>query len=253
MRGIPRISPLLCLALAAACVKTAAVPQRAVRVAIYRGEGGGQADADRAAAPLHGRTVLFVDENAIRAGALDQADVVIFPGGSATAAGNALREDGRERVRAFVENGGGYVGICAGAYLASTYHPWYLHLLDATVVDWEHWARGGGVVTVELTDAGQAMLAAPMRSQRIDYNQGPLLARDGRSGLPAYEELAVFGSEVADNGAPSGVMVGTTAIARGTYGKGRVMVFSPHPELTVGDGSWVEKAVAWAARSPATR
>lgn len=40
---------------------------------------------------------------------------------------------------------------------------------------------------------------------------------------------------------------GTTAIARGTFGAGRVFCFSPHPERTPAVQRQVLKAIQWAA------
>jgi len=59
--------------------------------------------------------------------------------------------------------------------------------------------------------------------------------------------VAKFNSEVALKGAPHGVMVGTTALASGVYGKGRVFVISPHPEQTEGQEGIVRGALVWAA------
>jgi hypothetical protein len=42
-------------------------------------------------------------------------------------------------------------------------------------------------------------------------------------------------------------MKGTTAIARGKFGKGRVVCFSPHPEKTPGREAFLRSAVRWAA------
>jgi hypothetical protein len=63
--------------------------------------------------------------------------------------------------------------------------------------------------------------------------------------------LAAFETEIAKNGAPRGVMKGTTAIARGNFGDGRVVCFSPHPEQTPGRESFVSSAVRWAAADDA--
>jgi hypothetical protein len=81
----------------------------------------------------------------------------------------------------------------------------------------------------------------------VRYNQGPLLAPADKKGVPEYEPLASFETEVAENGAPRGVMKGTTAIARAEFGTGRVVCFSPHPEQTPGLKSLVRQAVRWAA------
>ena len=44
-------------------------------------------------------------------------------------------------------------------------------------------------------------------------------------------------------------MRGTTAIARGHFGKGRVLCFSPHPEKTPGREPFLQAAVRWAANA----
>jgi hypothetical protein len=133
------------------------------------------------------------------------------------------------------------------AYLATGYHPWYAHLLNATVVDWDHWARGDGTVKLRLTESGQMMLGGSAQTFDIYYNQGPLLARADTPQLPPYDELGVFESEIAQKDAPHGVMIGTSAVARAAFGKGRVFVFSPHPEYTKGLEHYVRRAVTWAA------
>jgi len=68
---------------------------------------------------------------------------------------------------------------------------------------------------------------------------------------PEYESLGIFRTGMAEKGAPEGIMPGTSAIVRATFEKGRVFVFSPHPEMTEGLGHMVERAVLWAARRDA--
>jgi len=143
--------------------------------------------------------------------------------------------------------GGGFLGICAGAYLASADYDWSLHILGAKVIDRAHWARGTGDVEVSLTASGQKLLAAASDRQTILYWQGPLLAPAGKADIPDYETLGTFTTEIAKNGAPKGVMPGTTAIARGSFGSGRVFCFSPHPERTPAVQNQVLKAIQWAA------
>ena len=54
--------------------------------------------------------------------------------------------------------------------------------------------------------------------------------------IPDYEPLASYETEIhSKGGAQPGVMKGTTAAARGTFGSGRVFCFSPHPEKTNSD------------------
>lgn len=183
----------------------------------------------------------------IRAGILRDVDVLVHPGGTGGGQGKALGEEGREAIRTFVKNGGGYVGICAGAYLASNDYPWSLHILNAKVIDKAHWARGFGAVQITLTKKGRDLLGVKDEKVTIYYHQGPLLAPANDPNIPAYESLGTFATEIAKNGAPKGVMPGTTAIAAATFGKGRVWCFSPHPERTEPLQGMVHCSILWAA------
>jgi glutamine amidotransferase-like uncharacterized protein len=223
----------------------------AIRVAIYADAGAskkGSPHVQRCLPPDMDFAIETVTAEEIRSGALKGFNVLIHPGGSGSKQAHTLGEEGRERVRQFVAEGGGFIGICAGAYLASANYPWSLNLLDARVVDSEHWARGKGEVQLRLPPAGRSALGIEQELVAIHYNQGPLLAPGENHDLDDYELLAAFETEIAENGAPSGVMKGTTAIARGTFGKGRVVCFSPHPEKTPGRDSFLRAAVRWAAQ-----
>lgn len=176
--------------------------------------------------------------------------VVIVPGGSGSLQAKKLGESGRETIRTFVREGGGYVGICAGSYLATTDYEWSLGLLNAKVVDRAHWARGTGTVTLTISPEGQKLLGEAKEELDVYYGQGPLLAPGERKVAeppPAFESLATYKTEIAKKGAPEGVMPGTTAIARGTFGKGRVLCYSPHPEVKSGPNHLILNGVKWVA------
>jgi hypothetical protein len=184
--------------------------------------------------PEKGFTVRRVDPEGIRTGVLSNLDVLVMPGGSGSKQATNLETSGREAVQQFVKDGGGYVGICAGAYLACSHYPWSLHLINARVIDREHWARGKGNMILTLSDPGQRALGHPEKEVEVFYGQGPLYGRGTNGGLLPYEELAIYKTEVAKKnvppGVPMGVMQGTAAIARTEFGKGRVICYSPHPE-----------------------
>lgn len=243
--------------LAAAVVLLGLVAARAetppnvnLRVALYADDGAAAAGSPQIKALLvleHGFSLELVSAEDIREGCLDRFDVLIQPGGRGSKQAETLGPEGRAAIRRFVEQGGGYVGICAGAYLASAQYEWSLDLLDAKVIDREHWARGTGDVQLKLTPAGCAMFTDDDGLATIYYGQGPLLAPAGRDEIPDYELLAAYETEIAKNGAPKGVMKGTTAAARAPFGAGRVFCFSPHPEKTSGLEEYLRTAVRWAA------
>ncbi|BCX48676.1 biofilm PGA synthesis protein PgaB [Haloferula helveola] len=225
----------------------------AIRVAVLQGEGVGQSSAKVVATMRNakdgGFQVSRITAKEIREGKLGEVDVLIHPGGSGGKQAKSLGKSGRESVRAFVREGGGFLGICAGAYLATNDYDWSLHLIDAKVVDRRHWARGKGEVTLRLSPEGASFFENDGDVLKIFYAQGPLLSRREWDDpeVPNYESLAVFSSEIAKNGAPEGVMAGTSAAVRCNFERGRVFCFSPHPELTEGLDHLIPLAVRWTA------
>ncbi|MEZ6105163.1 MAG: BPL-N domain-containing protein [Pirellulaceae bacterium] len=81
----------------------------------------------------------------------------------------------------------------------------------------------------------------------VYYGQGPLLVPGDVPDLPRYEVLASYAGEVVKNGALPTAMPGTHAIIRSTYGQGRVICFSPHPETSSGPNHLMASGVRWAA------
>ncbi len=183
----------------------------------------------------------------IRLGQLTGYDVIVHPGGSGSAQGKSLGELGRKKVRDFIRAGNGMVGICAGAYLATCDYEWSLNVLDAKVIDRKHWNRGTGTVAIDFSSRGLEAFSLANNKSDIYYHQGPLLAPAENPNIPDYQILATFAGEIAKNGAPTGVMIGTTAIARGNFERGRVICFSPHPEKSTQQNFILLNGIRWAA------
>jgi N-formylglutamate amidohydrolase len=224
-----------------------------IGVGVYLDKGTGPSVNDllRALSKFDQVSVTKLTAEQIRSGGLAGLDILMHPGGSGGEQGRNLDEPGREKIRNFVREGGGFIGICAGAYLATAQYPWSLNILDAKVIDPKHWRRGIGTVDIELTPAGREILRTTNQNFPIHYAQGPLMAPANRPEIDDYEEMANFKTEIAKNGAPEGVMIGTTAIARGRFGMGRVICFSPHPEMTAGLESFVQDAIDYVNRKRA--
>lgn len=220
-----------------------------IRVALYNDTGATGKGVPRVTEILQqagGYVITVFKAEDLTRGALENKDVVIFTGGSGSKEGTAIGESGREAVKKFVEKGGGYLGICAGAYLACSKFPWSLGLLDAQTVS-QKWRRGVGDVQLEITPAGRQLSTLSAGKRDVHYANGPIIKPAGRSDLTPYEPLALFRTELAENGAPAGAMVNTPAIVRGRFGQGRIVISSPHPERTPGLEVIVERAVHWLA------
>lgn len=221
-----------------------------IRVAIFSDAGvtkAGVKQVEHCLPESQGFEVKTITAEQIRGGALKGFDVLIHGGGSASKQGETLGDKGRKAVKKFVDGGGGFIGICAGAYLASAQYKWSLGVLDAQVIDGAHWARGEGDVKLRLTSAGQNALQPENELCTIHFENGPLFGPGKKDDIEDYEPLATFETEMRKNDAPPGIMKGTTAIARGKFGKGHVVCFSPHPEKTPGREKFLQSAVRWAA------
>ncbi len=221
-----------------------------IRVAIFEDGGAGKRGTDNVSLSLadeNAFTIQVINAEDVRAGILSKFDVLVQPGGSGSKQAKTLEESGLDSIRNFVKHGGGYLGICAGAYLSTTFYPWSLGILNAWVVDREHWARGSGDVVLKLTPEGKEFFDLKEDTIVVQYNQGPLLTPGVSDKVADYTVLARFNTEIAEKGAPSGVMIGTDAIAQGEYGKGRVISISPHFEKRAEQRFIISKAVTWLA------
>jgi len=231
----------------AAGIDHAALGEGKLRVAIFRADGvfgTGVARLTETLEAAGGIYVAVVDELDIRRGVLRQFDVAVFSGGSGSRQGNALEESGRHEVVEFVRGGGGYLGICAGAYLACVNFSWGLGILNARTRD-SRWRRGQGPVELEITEAGNEVLAGPSDRFEVRYANGPVIEAAGVEGLPPFETWAWFRTELAENDTPEGIMVDSPAFAAGEFGAGRVVIYSPHPESHDELRPLVERTVRW--------
>jgi glutamine amidotransferase-like uncharacterized protein len=248
-----------------------------VRVALYNGGGSANVSSSGYYSALTGlvfsgviASVATLTEANLTLLTRDTYDVVVFPGGSGSEESAAIGADGADTVRGFVEGGGGYVGTCAGSYLAGhesccsvpmagycggatgcAASTWPLRLVDMGVA--EPWDRGEGDVTIMLTDDAVDMLHLPQSwkgaNQTILYWQGPVMSRDYKGN---FTTLATFTTEIATKhvAVTKGQQIHTPALVTTTYGAGRVLLSSPHPEQSLpGMLPLVQAYVLYASRA----
>jgi len=156
----------------------------------------------------------LIDENFIRNGMLiKHCTILIVPGGYTSTYVSCLGEEGFKRIREFIANGGGYIGICAGAYIAAKTvevpgHPEGLNIINITNVR----RSGRGLINITIINLNHPIAKNCSRIMKIWYQNGPFMI-PGKG----VDVIAVYGDEYA-------------AIVCSKYGKGIVVIFSPHPE-----------------------
>jgi len=99
-----------------------------------------------------GFNAKFITSEEIRSGKLSNFDVLINGGGREGKIRRNITDSGLEKIREFVKSGGGFIGICAGAYLAINAKNG-LH----TVNSWNlnHYDIGIGHTKLEFTSLGK--------------------------------------------------------------------------------------------------
>lgn len=231
----------------------AALASDTLEVAVYKDVGvGGSFDSlmDVLKAQPNIRAIVL-DGNDISNGALRRFHILIVPGGSGKKEAGSLGPQGQEEIKRFISNGGSFIGICAGCYLASSSTD-FLGLLPMGIRDRKHWFRGKAVIPIEYTPAGEELFGLNNPAYEIVYHNGPILdsrplaenPQLGSSVMP----LAFYRGEIVGRGGEPGVMNGAPAMVLSRYGRGFVLGISPHPERTPPLYKTIPNALYWLSR-----
>jgi glutamine amidotransferase-like uncharacterized protein len=184
----------------------------------------------------------------VREKKLEGIDIFVIGGGSGTAFNKSLGPEGGKVVQDFIRRGGGALASCAGGYSFVIGHNEalkYIELAQARCIDYQdgRWARGKG--EVEITPADERF-----RPLKMYYANGPLWEIVKDQGADKTVALASFKDDVKREGDKGGIMPGTPAILGGTYGDGRFVLFSAHPEFhkKLGNHLVLTDAANWVTR-----
>ncbi|MHA1906125.1 MAG: BPL-N domain-containing protein [Candidatus Thorarchaeota archaeon] len=212
-------------------------PLSSIRIACYNGEGVMEEDLiilPNLAAWI-GCEYEEISGQSIIDGNLTDFDVLTLPGGNGPVYWNDLGSQGQRAIQEFVNQGGGYLGICEGAYRACESAVWtdspenlilndseaFLGFLPA--VAWgpvfeiaERPEPGWGMAAIDIVDNTHPITIAAPERMTMYYQGGPYLNFTDDNGV------TILGTYNA---------TGEPAIASCEYGEGRVFISGPHPEL----------------------
>lgn len=168
--------------------------------------------------------VRYADASDIAAGILDTSQLFVMPGGADLYYCEKLNGDGNETIRAFAENGGTYLGICAGAYYGCREIEWAKEETQPICGPRELAFYNGKAIGpvydfIEDGDFTKSWDGAPLLSFGdiecpVFYSGGPVFEGPEENVIARYSSLP-------DNPA---------AIVALTLGKGEVVLCSPHLE-----------------------
>lgn len=231
-------------------VETPIVGEATIKVGVFDGHGGAQTcvwETVEAVKIDKGMDVRLITTSDIANGCLDSLDAIIIPGGGGSRQYLNLGHENHERIRTFITNGGGAVGICAGAYLFSN-TPGYASIAinGAQATDIEHDNRGHGLAKFTLSDEGKAIFPelAARDTSYVMYYEGPVFI-DAPDSI-TYTSLATMESDVhEEGGAPANMTNAKPFFIGNNYGKGRVFSTIAHPEATPGMRWLIPRMVRW--------
>ncbi len=229
---------ILCIA---SCNRTISTENdNKIKVGVFKGHGGAEVcqwEAYAAAQIDNDMSVRYITSADIANGVLDSLDAIIIPGGGGSRQYLNLGHNNIERIKNFIADGGGAVGICAGAYLFSN-TPDYscMSINGAMAIDIEHDNRGHGVAKFSLSPAGKQIFPeiANDSMSYVMYYEGPVFV-EAPDDTIKYEVLAIMESDVHEEGnAPANMTNDKPFFIANSYGKGLVFSCIAHPEATPG-------------------
>jgi len=174
-----------------------------------------------------GYRVTRVGAHAINDGVLDAYDALCVPGGNMYEYAEDISAAGKDNIQGFIERGGGYIGICGGAYFAAAEVVWRGDQLPMTPLGLFSGRAVGpikeiflypeyGMCQINLLDSEHPITQSEPDSIWVLYYWGPAFN-------PAPDALVdVLG--VYDIG-------GRPAMLAFDYGRGRVFLSGVHPEI----------------------
>lgn len=208
-----------------------------IRAAIYRGPASCEDCSEtlkraiEKLGPNYRVDFIGEDEPAdITAENLSRYDIYAQPGGDQdiAAALKSLGDDRIEAIHDYVAHGGGFLGICMGAYLASG--------SGLGLVSYELYSEVGrpGFPIKTIDDAAITMRWEGCK-ENVFYQDGPYMLRSAKD--PGFRAIATYEN-------------GDIAAARYSLGKGVVTLSGPHPEA---DEAWFEEAGIPLSYMPSSR
>jgi glutamine amidotransferase-like uncharacterized protein len=194
------------------------------RIGIYAGKGSWDINilaAERFFEHYGVKYKLFDEQDALDGSINQDFDLIWFPGGFAAEYKNLIPN--HDNIIMFVEQGGIFVGSCAGAYYASsilrwlgTDNPYPLELFKGKAVGPLAGEIGWGEIAKLSLEPGHPVNNNFDSALDMYYFDGPYFEADDPSSIQILARYTI-------NNEP--------AVIAGRYGAGKFLLLGPHPEL----------------------
>jgi glutamine amidotransferase-like uncharacterized protein len=197
-------------------------------IGLYAGEGTAESciTATHNMFEWMGYSVVLIDADVINTGGLSDFRVICVPGGDMYEYGNDISNAGKENIRQFVTDGGGYIGICGGAYFTGHTVYWQGDQIPMTPLALFPGTTSGPIhdiapypdcvmCKIDICDHLHPITESEPDTAWIMYCYGPRLMPDVNAQV---DILGVYD------------ITNDPAMIAFTYGDGRVFIIGTHPE-----------------------
>ncbi len=196
--------------------------------------------------------IEFVDEQHIKNGGLQNLQALLLSGGDTFAIAESLGKEGAEKIRVFLEEGGLYIGSCAGAYLPlkSSLSPLNLFNFASVRISnlTETLPQPVKLPEKFCTSYGCQYVFHPVREEvKISFSDSLFPEQNGELIAPIYGGPAFLPSEnartlahytgftsqtlfLADQQLAYDTLIGKSAVITKKMGKGNLFLLGPHLE-----------------------
>lgn len=183
---------------------------------------------------------LCTDAN-LRRSELEDANILLIPGGSSTGKAEAIQPHGMANLLRFIAEGGNYVGICAGMYLAFGYNaatlPFRL-LKQAKLCNFDYSKPNSipfytleGNVTCKVTCPEHPIFFGYPEMLTLPFQRGPVCEEsDEYTALARFDTVHTVSRWHMEPEKVLKLMKGKPAVVEFPFGDGRVILFAGHPE-----------------------
>lgn len=180
----------------------------------------------------------------INSSILESYDVLIMPGDNdyiSVENGMTIDTIDPNSIKNFVKKGGGYIGICAGAFAGSNYtQDYYTGWGVAPDVNCIQPNDLEDVINIQVTSAGNKVLDKKGNISVI-YDNGPAMTFNRNTTV-----FAVYGDVIGSDGNTI-IPAGNAAVVGDYYGKGRSVLIGPHFEEDPKSPDLMARLIVWAA------
>ena len=174
-----------------------------------------------------GYTVQLITSDYIDKNDLDNFSIICFPGGNMYQYSQDISSPGKEKIRNFISNGGGYICICGGAYFTGEKVIWQGNQLPMEPLAIFPGTTQGPIdgiapypncvmCEVNIVDHSHPITQNEQDSVWIQYCYGPMLLPNEDANVEILGEY-----EIGDK----------PVIVAFEYGHGKVFIIGTHPEF----------------------